>query len=268
MAMQFDKKPIYDDRVNEILRGLTEGKTRDELAEELGHKNYKTLDIYMRRKNFTWDRDKQTYVPIYSRLQNKDVEVSLIASSKVATVLSLFEKEGSDARTIAKRLGFSDHRELADYMKGKGYDWSSEVGNYVKKYGQVLEEKPASPFQEEEGVIPTMVELTNHSQPVRNRSEKGQLEPFLPLLEMLEKNRDKLIDLLVPSAEGGKVPRYTVPGIFVTKSVHMTNTLDQLVREYSKEKNVSQRDIFAVALIDFFRRYGYEREVETLLGRA
>jgi hypothetical protein len=56
-------------------------------------------------------------------------------------------------------------------------------------------------------------------------------------------------------------------GVFVTKSVHMTNTLDQLVREYSKEKNISQRDIFSVALIEFFRRYGYEREINTLLEK-
>lgn len=47
----------------------------------------------------------------------------------------------------------------------------------------------------------------------------------------------------------------------------MTNTLDQLVRDYSREKNISQRDVFTVALIDFFRRYGYEREVETLPGQ-
>lgn len=70
----------------------------------------------------------------------------------------------------------------------------------------------------------------------------------------------------MPGSESGKVARYAVPGIFVTKSVHMTN-LDQMVREYSKEKNNSQRDIFAVALNDFFQRYGYEREIETLLGR-
>ncbi len=38
MAMPVDKKPVYDERVNEILRGLTEGKTRDELAVAFGHK--------------------------------------------------------------------------------------------------------------------------------------------------------------------------------------------------------------------------------------
>ncbi len=45
----------------------------------------------------------------------------------------------------------------------------------------------------------------------------------------------------------------------------MTNTLDQMVRDFSKEKNINQREIFEVALIEFFQKYGYAREVETLL---
>ncbi|WP_198430812.1 hypothetical protein, partial [Rhodococcus rhodochrous] len=86
MDVQADQKPIYDERANAILRGLVEGKTRDELAKELGYKNYKTLDIYMRRKNFKWDRDKQNYVPAYSRVDKQDMDLALLRSSKVATV--------------------------------------------------------------------------------------------------------------------------------------------------------------------------------------
>jgi hypothetical protein len=40
------------------------------------------------------------------------------------------------------------------------------------------------------------------------------------------------------------------------------------VRDFSKEKKISQREIFEVALVEFFRRYGYEREIETLLGSS
>lgn len=270
MDVQADQKPIYDERANAILRGLVEGKTRDELAKELGYKNYKTLDIYMRRKNFKWDRDKQNYVPAYSRVDKQDMDLALLRSSKVATVISLFQKEGADAKTIAKRLGFADHRELANYMRAKGYRWSSEQGNYTRVYGQLQEEAEGRPeaveeLQDSHGGD----EAVNTSPAPRlSRADTAQLERYLPLLEMLERNKDRLIDLIVPGAESGKVPRYAVPGIFVTKSVHMTNTLDSLVREYSKEKNISQRDIFAVALIEFFRRYGYEREIETLLGRT
>jgi hypothetical protein len=270
MDVQADQKPIYDERANAILRGLVEGKTRDELAKELGYKNYKTLDIYMRRKNFKWDRDKQNYVPAYSRVDKQDMDLALLRSSKVATVISLFQKEGADAKTIAKRLGFADHRELANYMRAKGYRWSSEQGNYTRVYGQLQEEAEGRPeaveeLQDSHGGDEA---VNTSTAPRLSRADTVQLERYLPLLEMLERNKDRLIDLIVPGAESGKVPRYAVPGIFVTKSVHMTNTLDSLVREYSKEKNISQRDIFAVALIEFFRRYGYEREIETLLGRT
>ena len=266
------QKPIYDDRVKHILRSLVEGKTRDELAAELGHSSYKTLDIYMKRKNFKWDRDKKNYVPAHSRLERQNIGVSSVSSSKVATIISLFQKEGADAKTIAKRLAFADHRELATYMKMRGYQWSSEKGNYFKVYGEIQEEKDAStaPAGYSGDVSDELVTspLSSAISTKMSRLDPGQLERFLPLLEMLERNKDKLVDLIIPGSESGKVPRYAVPGVFVTKSVHMTNTLDTLVREYSKEKNISQRDIFAVALIEFFRRYGYEREIETLLGRT
>lgn len=215
--------------------------------------------------------DKQNYVPAYSRLDKQDIDLSLLRSSKVATVISMFQKEGADAKTIAKRLGFADHRDLANYMKAKGYRWSSEQGNYQRVYGQLQEraEGRSEATEELQDSPPGGDEAANTPiAPRMTRPDAAQLERYLPLLEMLERNKDRLVDLIVPGAESGKVPRYAVPGIFVTKSVHMTNTLDSLVREYSKEKNISQRDIFAVALIEFFRRYGYEREIETLLGRT
>jgi hypothetical protein len=70
------------------------------------------------------------------------------------------------------------------------------------------------------------------------------------------------------SSEAGQIPRYALPGAFVTKSVHMTNTLDQMVRDYSKEKNINQREIFEVALIEFFQKYGFECEVEAMLKHS
>lgn len=269
MDIRTEKKPIYDERVNEILRGMVEGKTRDELAKELGHKNYKTLDIYMRRKNFMWDRFKQAYVPIHTSTEKWDPSKDLMKSSMESTILSLFQKEGADAKTIAKRMGFQDHRELATYMRAKGYKWCSDTKNYVKEYGK-LDEQERKYIESELQVMEHSLEeqegpsITNRA----GRTPSDQLDQYLSLLELLERNRGRLIDLIVPGSESGKVPRYAVPGVFVTKSVHMTNTLDQLVREYSKEKNISQRDIFAVALIEFFKRYGYEREISTLIGKV
>ncbi|WP_419877952.1 hypothetical protein [Brevibacillus centrosporus] len=266
MALPEDKKPVYDERVNAILQGLAEGRSRDELAVAFGHKNYKSLDIYMRRKNFAWDRVRQTYVPEFSRLDKESIQSGPAPSAKVANVLSFFEKEEADPRVIAKQLGFSDHRELADYMKGKGYEWSSEKKNYIRKFGLVDKKSDSAADEEKLVVLPDPIKPQVDSVGYVNEIEATDLMRFLPLLEVLEKNKDKLYGLILPGLEEGKVPRYMVPGNLITKSVHMPHTLDYLVREYAREKNISQRDIFQVALIDFFRQYGYEREIDTLLG--
>ena len=62
--------------------------------------------------------------------------------------------------------------------------------------------------------------------------------------------------MLIPQSDAGTIPRYALPGVVVTKSVHMVNPLDMMVRDFSREKNVPQRDIFAAALLEFFRKYG------------
>lgn len=48
----------------------------------------------------------------------------------------------------------------------------------------------------------------------------------------------------------------------------MVRELDLLVRSFSQERNITQREIFEVALIEFFRRYGYAQEVQRLLSGA
>ena len=35
--------------------------------------------------------------------------------------------------------------------------------------------------------------------------------------------------------------------------------------EFSKEKNVTQRDVMEGALIEYLQKYGFKREIETLL---
>ncbi|UGB30584.1 hypothetical protein [Metabacillus sp. B2-18] len=249
-------KPIYDDRVQGILRSLAQGKTRDEIALEDGNKNWKTIDMYMRRRNFQWDHHKQTYIPKVS-LTN---EWQPIDASKAGQVVAILAKDGADLRSAAERLGFKDHKELATYMNTRGYAWDSDTNNYVKQVGKIQSiekatEKEDNPLQSEEQNIPNI----NESQ------ISDDIKDFLPLLELLNKNKERLIDLIVPGTKVGIVPRYIVPGIATTKTIHMMNTIVQLVLDFSREKNITQREIFEVALIEFFQKYGYEREVERLL---
>ncbi|MCM3625617.1 hypothetical protein M4D70_25960 [Brevibacillus borstelensis] len=252
MAIRQEALPQYDERVNEIIKGLTEGKNRDELAKEFGHMNYKSLDMYMRRRNFTWSAHKQTYVPKVDSIE----EDFTIDSSKAGKVIALLKKEDADARTVANRLGFSDHQEMAKYMQGKGYYWCGEEANYVKKFGQI---------DEAESELDDDLEI-DEKQVIPDSGSEGDWNQFLPILKLLHKNKEKLLDLLVPSSNMGKIPRYVINGVAKTKTVQMIHSLDRLVVEFANEKNISQRDLFEVALIDFFRKYGYEQEVEQLLG--
>lgn len=251
MATEQNTMPQYDDRVNEILRGLTKGKSREELAEEFEHTSYKSIDMYMRRRNFTWNSDKHTYIPKVTSTK----EDFTIDPSKAGRVLSLMKKEGADIRIIANRLGFKDHQEMAIYMQGKGYNWSSEENTYIKQAGKIEENK-----SEVKEVI---------SLDVKQAALGGDvgLENFLPLLRLLQNNQDKLLDLLTPSGNTGMIPRYVINGVAKPKTVQMVHSLGQLAQDFADEKNIFQRDLFEVALIDFFKKYGYEHEVEQMLGK-
>lgn len=255
---ELNQAPVYDDGVRKVLANLEQGKTRDELSDEMGYANHKSLDMYMRRRNFRWNAARQNYEPMPA---HRAPVAERPATQKAAQVISLLGQDGADPKAVAKRLGFKDHLEMAQYMKGHGYRYDNEIGNYVRQYGQMDEEESETggAMAACDGVGERPVEAVTHE------SGLEELAEYMPILELLRKNKDKLVDLLVPGAKTGEVPRFTVPGMPVTKSVHMSHLLDQMVRAYSTEKNISQRDIVQTAIIEFFRRYGYERQIETLL---
>lgn len=252
-------KPIYDEKINAYLRSLAEGKTREEIAEIEGNKNWKSVDMYFRRRNFQWDGHKQTYVPKIP----KSTEWLKTDTSKAGQVTALLAKPNTTPKSAANRLGFKDYREMAQYMQTKGYAWNAETNNYIKQIGLVEEDSPS-----EDGATVSSTQL--EKQEVRaalSHIATDDLARYLPLLELLSKNKDRLLDLILPESKVGVIPRYVVPGIGTTKTIHMMNTIIQLVSDFSREKNITQREIFEVALIEFFKKYSYEHEMERLLGK-
>lgn len=43
------------------------------------------------------------------------------------------------------------------------------------------------------------------------------------------------------------------------------NSLDRIVKDFSEEMNISQKDIIEIALVDFLKKYGYESQVKEVL---
>ena len=232
------KEAIYDERVKAILVGMNEGKSREELAKEFGHSDYRSLDIYMRRRHFRWNPDKQRYEPMATVLGEDWLESG--AKGKVKEILSQLDS-GLDPRTVAQNTGFRDHRALAEYMKKRGYVWEPDRKTYTPQRGAV-------PVDHDENKKPEDASIKRLSP-----SDRLTFEDCEPLLKMLLANQDKLRELLKVDPSETALPRYLIPGRRITKSVVTVVPLDDLVKAYSKQYNVSQKEIYEIAAIVFLK---------------
>ncbi|KAJ52039.1 hypothetical protein BD780_000013 [Clostridium tetanomorphum] len=263
--MEQYSKIDYDDKY--ILKRLMEGITRDEIAIELNHKNYRTIDMYMRRHGYSWNSEKQIYVKGID--SEKKLNFDQPTTGKIKRILSLFDA-GMDPTEIAKKLGMKDHRSIATYMKSKGYIWSSEQQNYILLKGDVSSnDKNDNNIELDDSLELDNTDNSNYYSQL-NKSDLSidgmeKFESLLPMLEMINKNKDKLAELLSINSSA-TIPRYIVGGITITKSLCMSHSLAELIKEFSKEKNISQREIFEVAIIEFLKKYGYESEINTLFS--
>ena len=147
---------------------------------------------------------------------------------------------------VAKKEGFKNHKEMAEHMKNKGYEWNVYKNNYVEVVGKV--EEAADRPQEAIG----------------KKMEEG-MDEYLPFLRFLFEKRDEVYQLLSGTKEDGKIPRYALPGLVKTKAIYMSDMVARLAGEFGKEKNVTQREIMEAALVEYLQKYGFKQEIEALL---
>lgn len=154
---------------------------------------------------------------------------------------------------MAKQEGFKDHKEMAEYLKNKGYEWNVYRNNYVKVVGKVDDENDIADRLPE-----------NATKAVGKESLEG-MEAYLPFVRFLYEKRDDVCELLSGIKEDGKIPRYALPGLVRTKAIYMSDMIAKLAGEFSREKNVTQREVMEAALVEYLQKYGFKREIEELL---
>lgn len=242
------KKPIYDEKVRKIMQ-LLKFETRDEAAEDLGYKSYKSLDMYMRRKNFRYDSETNQYIPQENKTHKLNKDPKNYAPTKVVGIVTAFEEADPDPRLIAKQEGFNNHKEMAEYMAVKGYEWNTYKYNYVKTVGKVEEKTIDDAIKE----VPAA------------KAAPTDIDEYIPFIRFLYEKRDDIYQLLYGTKEDGTIPRYVVPGLVRTKAVYMSDMVAKLAAEFSKKKNISQREVMEGAVIEYLQRYGFKNEIETLL---
>lgn len=233
-----------------VIECLTRGQEINSVAKAIGYKNAGSLDTFMRREGYLKPKGLGNYV-LKTVTREDGAPTNANPSGKALSVIALYKDGQLTPKEIAYELGFDDLREMAKYMRSKGFIWDSETGNYAPQ--QIP--KSQAPELEVSG-----------TKMVNGAAEAHAFQDYLLLLQYLESRKEKLVEIL-ESDTAINLPRYMVPGVFITKSVHMSNQLDRMVRDYSEERNMSQRDIFEIALVEFFKKYGYRKEVDVLLGQ-
>lgn len=253
MALANVEGPKYNEKVEYILQELGNGRSRGDLAAEYDYSNYKSLDIYLRRRGFRYDSEKRNYVP---DLPEEEVVVPENANSKVTLIITMFTKENTGPKEIAESAGFENHREMAEYMQRQGYSWSTTQQNYVPA------ENYDADGDEEDGSSSESTEVLEERE---EALQSSSLQKFIPLLEKLQQKEEELF-ALVDGTSDGILKKYSVPGQSMTKSVYMSKSLAQFLEEFSDVKNLSQREIVEAALVEYLKKNGFKTEMETLLS--
>lgn len=255
-------KPIYNKRVYEILEGLQNGKDRDTLAEDFGHTDYHSIDMYMRRRNFTWDRVEQTYVPKFDEQQKKTKQVVQRKTQRIIEYLS----EGIELDEIAQRVGLDDIETLGEYMTEKGYKWDADKRTYIELAGIV----------DSDGVvksIPNKMEgqpkntTVIHQEPKKQETGTNELTQYQSSIEWLHEHLPQLQKLISDeeTKDSSQFPRYKIRGDAKVKSIQMALGLQAVANQFCQEFNIVQKEFYEVAIIECLIKYGYHFEVQNLL---
>ncbi len=243
-------EPIYSAKAKKIIE-MVKYQTREEAAKELNYKTWKSLDMYMRRKNFVYDGKQGQYIPRLDRDKETRDSYRSHAPEKASRIIDAFNGKNPDPKEIAIKEGFKDHREMAEYMKTKGFEWNVYRENYIRIVG----------FKEEEAKEEIREGLENK----KEVKKEIEVEEFMPFIRFLHDRREDVYRLLTGVREDGKIPRYAIPGRARTKAIYMSEQVAGMMAEFSQEKNVTQREIVETALVEYLQRYGFKQEVEALL---
>lgn len=239
---QFDKKVLEDEKIQTVMAMLKEGYSKEEIYNHYGVANWKSIDMYFRRKGFRWKNNN--FIPINEaeeQERKERLETVTIELTKPAKIIRLLEKESANIYDIATKNGFETIEELGIYMNNKGYKWDSESENYKEYYE---EKKIESVDQKQENDF------------IKRGYDK--------LLQYLLENEDRLKEVI--ETDNKALPNYSMRGCNANKTLTMNQRIIALLVDYSGEHNLTQKTIVETALIEFFEKYGYRDEVKRVFS--
>ncbi|MGG3803704.1 hypothetical protein [Metabacillus fastidiosus] len=244
----FDPEVYQDEKIKKTLEMLEEGKTKDEIAEHFGH-GWSGVNQYFLRRGFRWDREGHIFVPKEEEVKvNEIVEDARFLATKAGQIIRQLSQKHANIKQIAVKSGFKTVDDMGTYMKGQGFVWNNELGNY--EYDETLVQKQAV--------------TTAQLQPSSISFEANGSDEYQNLLKYLLSKKERLLALLETESDG-ILPRYKFTGAKANKTLGLPTTVMTLLNDFSKEFNVTQRAIIEIALAEFFKKYGYEEQLNSVL---
>lgn len=249
MATAFDPSVYEDTKIKETLEMLSQGISKEDIANHFGNKDWKSVYIYFNRKGFRWEEKENTFVPKEAEIEVKSaVEDARLNNTKAGKIIRQIGQKHANIRQIAQKNGFPTVEEMGEYMKGQGFVWNADQNNYIYDDNLALTKQ-----------------TQNHSG-INLVNSVSQLsgDRYQSLLEFLLGKQEKLIALLDTESDG-TLPRYKFRGAKANKTLGLPMSLQTLLSDFSDEFNVTQRDIIEIALAEFFKKYGYEEQLNNAL---
>lgn len=226
------KQTNYDRRVLVVLKELSCGRSREEIAKEFKMTNWRSLDTYMRRRNFRWDGKNKRYVPASKKdIVLKETDQNQKRFDEVWSFLKM-QTVIFDPKLLARKLGFNDHRELGLFMDEHGLKWNSDKQVYVWKNTPEEYEINKKAVEKEPYIVP---------------QDGSILSEYEPMLQFLKTHQERLEHLLTSAELFSNKGKNRYSDVTTDISDELMIALDKL----SKSWNCSKKSIVEKALLDY-----------------
>ena len=257
---QYDKQIIAD----EIVEKINQGEKADVLALEYGFANKHSMDSLLRRKGYKCTKGKYYKEP--TETPASFVYTSVKAEAVAKQYNTYIQAGLSVPESFYKEFGFAEKREMQAYLLENGVRYNMTTRCYepdpeaVKK--KQLEPENTLRSEERNALLKDM-ETTNNEEPMSG----DKFKMYLPFLEILYNHKEQLLPILAPNTLDKVPPRISIGGQKRVKSVYIASSIILLIDEYCARTGLTIREVVEVALVEYFSKYGYEKEIDHILNR-
>lgn len=215
-----------------IIDLIEQGIDREAICEKEGIQ-VASLNQRFRRYGYRWNDIVKNYTECG---QVQYVYNGVALPPQVVQVIRNFGRVKADAKRIASKLGYMSEYEMARTMSEYGFRWNSAANNYVPNRADFKFDFEKCVGVQESGTQDT--------------PDDGIY--------------DEVVELESQCFQ--RIPRYRINSPRSPKTINFAISLTQLLQQYSNDFNLRQSDVVETAIVEFFRKYGYRRQIDTLLS--